>query len=99
MKVRNLIMSAVIAASMALSSLAQAEESGFSFDDSIRHQVFVELKSNVETLFERSHLLVPAVDTSAASRIVSRKQSSGNVLPAGLGDNDVSDDDTVELIN
>jgi hypothetical protein len=74
-----------------------AEELGFSLDDSIRKQVFQELKSNVESLYQDRQLLVPSIDTATSSRIAAN--NSGFIFPVGTNAAQLDKDKKVESIN
>ena len=67
----NVVFALVTAAVIAISVPAKAEEAGFTLEDSIRNQIFVELKSNVENLYRSGSLVVPDIDTSVAARVAS----------------------------
>jgi hypothetical protein len=77
----KVVLALVTAVVIAGSVPAQAEEKGFTLEDSIRNQIFLELKSNVENLYQNSRLLVPSIDTSHAARVASSSTNSGFVLP------------------
>ncbi len=95
----NLILALISAAVLAISVPAKAEENGFTLEDSIRTQIFMELKSNVKSMYQNAQLLVPSVDTSIASSVASNNANSGFVLPASINNGTDTKDKAVENIN
>jgi hypothetical protein len=95
----NVILALVTTVLIATGVPAQAEENGFTLEDSIRSQIFTELKSNVENLYQSSQLLVPNIDTAKASRIAGNTSNSHLVLPISVNSDSLEPDNTVENIN
>ena len=95
----NVVLALVTAVVIAGSVPAQAEETGFTLEDSIRNQIFLELKSNVETLYKSDRLLVPSVDTSYAARVASSNTNGGFVLPVTIESIAPGKNKTYETIN
>jgi hypothetical protein len=95
----NVILALVTTVLIATGAPAQAEENGFTLEDSIRSQIFTELKSNVENLYQSSQLLVPSIDTSKASRIAGNTFNGGFALPISVNSNSLESDKAVENIN
>lgn len=95
----NVVLALVTAAVLATSVPAQAEEAGFTLEDSIRNQIFLELKANVQDLYRNGNLLLPSVDTSQAARVASNTANGGFVLPTTVGDNAAVKNSAVEKIN
>ena len=95
----NVILALVTTVLIATGTSAQAEENGFTLEDSIRSQIFTELKSNVENLYQSSQLLVPNIDTAKASRIAGNTSNGGFALPISVNSNSLEPDKTVENIN
>jgi hypothetical protein len=95
----NIILALATSFLIAVAVPAQAEEAGFTLEDSIRKQIFLELKSNVESLYQNNQLLVPSIDTSAAARLASNTDANGFVLPISINGNAVAKDNTVGNIN
>lgn len=95
----NIILALVTTVLIATGAPAQAEEIGFTLEDSIRSQIFTELKSNVENLYKSGQLLVPDVDTSTTSRIAGNSSNSGSVLPISVDNGSSGKDKIVESIN
>jgi hypothetical protein len=85
MKVININLNAVVsvlaALVIAVSVPAQADETDFTLEDSIRHQIFLELKSNVKDLYQTGNLLVPNVDTSVSAIVASSNANSNYISP------------------
>ncbi len=77
----NAILVLVAAIVIATSVPAKAEETGFTLEDSIRNQIFLELKSNVQNLYRSGNLLVPGVEISVAERVAANDSNSGFTLP------------------
>jgi len=95
----NVVLALVTAAVLAASVPAQAEETSFTLEDAIRNQIFLELKSNVKSLYQNSGLLVPGVDTSLAARIASNNINNSFVLPVNTGGKVTEKNSTAEKIN
>ena len=77
----NILAALILAASMIVAAPLQAEETGFTLEESIRSQIFMELKSNVKNLYLNSQRVVPSIDTSSAAKIAGRSQNVGFSLP------------------
>lgn len=95
----NAALALVTAAVLAASVPAQADETGFTLEDSIHKQIFLELKANVQELYRNSNLLVPSVDTSHAARVASNTDTVGINLPANVGGNAAIKNRVVEKTN
>ena len=95
----NAVIAIIAAVVMAISVPANAEDKGFILEDSIREQIFMELKSNVRSLYQNANLIVPTVDTSIAARIASTSKNGNRVLPVISKHHEKLDDETVETIN
>ncbi|MFT5134420.1 MAG: hypothetical protein ACI9SC_002899 [Gammaproteobacteria bacterium] len=95
----NVVFAWLTALLIATSIPAQADETGFTLEDAIKHQIFVELKSNVEDLYRNGNLLVPGVDTSAAARVANGDVIGGFALPISVNGNKVMKNRAVENIN
>lgn len=80
----NAVLALVTAVVIAVSVPAKAEETGFTLEDSIRNQIFMELKANVQNLYQSGGLIVPSVDTSVAARIASTNASGEFALPINI---------------
>ena len=95
----NILAALILASSMIVGAPLKAEEAGFTLEDSIRTQIFMELKSNVKNLYLNSQRVVPSIDTSTAAKIAGRSQNIGFSLPinnaAGFG----KEENSVENIN
>ncbi len=81
------------------STSASAEETGFTLEDSIKNQIFLELKANVENLYQNGSLPVPGIDTALAARVVSNDENREFVLPVNMDAGTVAKDKIVENIN
>ena len=79
---RNALVALVAAMVVAIHQPVKAEDSGFTLEDSIRHQIFQELKTNVNELYRNGRLIVPGVDTSVAARVASTNDNSTFISPA-----------------
>jgi hypothetical protein len=66
----------------AISLPVKVEDKDFTLEDSIRHQIFQELKTNVNDLYRNGRLLVPGIDTSVAARVASANDNSTFISPA-----------------
>ncbi len=76
------LLTALLGAALTFTSLTvNAEEAGFTLDESIRAQVFMELKSNVKSLYQHSYLIGPDTDTAASSGVIARTGNTGFTLP------------------
>jgi hypothetical protein len=95
----NVVLALVTALAIATSVPAQADEAGFTLEDSIRNQIFLELKANVQELYQNSSLFSPSVDTSYAAKVASNTTNDGFVLPTNVGDNAAVKNSDVEKIN
>ena len=95
----NVILALVTTVLIATGTPAQAEENGFTLEDSIRSQIFTELRSNVENLYQSSQLLVPNIDISKVSRVAGNNSNNGFVLPVSVNKNPSGKGETVESIN
>jgi hypothetical protein len=96
---KNLILVLVTTVLLASGVAAQAEENGFTLENSIRNEIFLELKSNVENLYQSNQWIVPEIDTRVASRIVSNRSNSGFVIPVNRSSEPITKDNAVENIN
>ena len=95
----NVVFALVVAAVIAISVPAKADEAGFTLEDSIRHQIFMELRANVQNLYHSGNLVVPGIDTSFASRVASNNSGSGYTLPINVNANETKEHKTVNNIN
>ncbi|NKB38234.1 MAG: hypothetical protein GKR93_13905 [Gammaproteobacteria bacterium] len=79
---KTILLTALLNLILAFTSLtANADDAGFTLDESIRKQVFLELTSNVKSLYRNSYLIVPDIDTATSARIAGRTDNIGFVLP------------------
>lgn len=99
MKNLNLNILVLAASLLAVSVPGMAEEAGFSVEDSIRQQIFMELKSNVRSLYRGDELLVPAIDTSNVSRVAHSRNGENPVIPTAEVDNSGRDRTVTDNIN
>ena len=95
----NVVLALVTAAILATSVPAQADDTGFTLEDSIRNEIFLELKANVQDLYQNSSLLVPSAATSHAARVASNTDTGGFILPTNVGDNAAVKNNAVEKTN
>ncbi len=80
------------------SASAQAGESGFTLDDSIRTQIFLELKSNVESLYQSNRIYAADVETSTTTKIASGRDSIEFAVPLNLDNNTTTNSKSIETI-
>jgi hypothetical protein len=95
----NVVLVLVTTILIATGTPSFAEEKGFTLDESIRQQVFTELKSNIENAYQNGFLLIPEIDTSFASRLADNNSAAGFVLPTSSGGGSVQNDSSVENVN
>lgn len=79
LKYNSLLLAAAL---VGVSVAPAAEEAGFTMEDSIRQQIFTELKTNVHSLYRDNELLVPALDSSTAGKVAQERQGRDLLLPA-----------------
>ena len=92
----------ILAAFIALLAISQpgfAEEEGFFLENSIRQQIFLELKSNVHSLYRGLDLLVPEIDQAEVARIAHSQNGENLILPANASSNIEATKAVVEKIN
>lgn len=93
----NTFIALVAAMVIAISQPVKAEDNGFTLEDSIRHQIFQELKTNVNDLYCKGRLLAPGIDTLIAAKVASTNNNSTFISPAN--NNAGRGKDSVENIN
>jgi hypothetical protein len=96
--IRNRVIALVTTLLIASGMPVVAEEQGFTLEDSIRSQIFQELKSNVESLYRNSQLVVADIDTSKASHIAANN-GSRYFAPAGTSVDQQGKNKQVKNIN
>jgi len=96
---KNPILVLVATVLLASGATTQADENGFTLENSIRNEIFLELKSNVESLYQSNQWIVPEVDTRVASRIVGNHSNSGFVIPINRISEPITKDTAIENIN
>ena len=95
----NILAALILMSSMVVGAPLKAEEAGFTLEDSIRTQIFMELKSNVKNLYLNSQRVVPSIDTSVSARIAGRSQNIGFSLPINNSASYGKEENTVQNIN
>ena len=81
--IQNKIAFALIAGLLSIAAPSQAEEAGFSMENSVRAQIFAELRANVQELYRNSHVLTRAADSRKDARVA--VNDSDLALPAHSG--------------
>ena len=90
---------AVFVALVAVSQPSIAEEQGFFLENSIRQQIFLELKSNVHSLYRGLDLLVPEIDQAEVARIAHSPSGENLLLPVNAPSSIERNEVAVEKIN
>ena len=77
----NAIITILAAIAITASAAVQAEENGKHLEDSMRHQILLELKTNVNDLYRNGSLSLKGVDSLNSSRVASANDSSVYISP------------------
>ena len=99
MKNLKLNLLAIFVAFVAASQPGFAQDDGFVVEDSIRQQIFLELKSNVHSLYRGLDLLVPEIDQAEVARIAHSQNGENLILPVNASSNIEATKAVVEKIN
>ena len=99
MKNLKLNLLAILVAFVAASQPGFAQDDGFVVEDSIRQQIFLELQSNVHSLYRGLDLLVPEIDQAEVARIAHSQSGESLILPANASSDIERESAVVETIN
>ena len=77
----NALITILAAIAITASAAIQADGNPKRLEDSMRHQIFLELKTNVNHLYLYGSQSLTKIDTSISTRVVSANNNSIYILP------------------